>query len=409
MFTRLLEKLFASYAQFPVIAVLGPRQSGKTTLVQKVFADYGFVSLENPLLRDFATTDSERFLRTYANEKGLVIDEFQYVPQLLSYIQLDVDASQRKNYYILTGSQNFLVNQAITQSLAGRVGILHLQPLSIAELASNGLLPADPAEAVFNGCYPRLYKDQFSPVRFYPSYIQTYVERDVRQITKVEDLNSFQKFLQLCAARIGSLLNLTDLAAVCGISVSTARRWISLLEASYLIFLLEPYFNNFNKRLTKMPKLYFYDTGLACALLRISSVEALTLHPAWGGLFECFIIADLAKQYCNRGLRPPLYFWRDRNGRLEVDCLIDEGGRLFPLEIKAGERVSTEFLAGLTEWNEMAFAPESKEEREAVASSTFLVYAGKEKQLRSQAVVVPWSEAGNLVDQVTHLRASREK
>lgn len=398
MFRRLMEKTLQKFANFPVIAILGPRQSGKTTLVKTVYKKHAFVSLENPLIREFASQEPAQFLESYANEHGIIIDEFQYVPQILSYIQLDVDAKKRKSFFILTGSQNFLVNQAITQSLAGRVGILNLQPLSLAELTQNGLLPSTPAETVFNGFYPRLYNEQFTPELLYPSYIQTYIERDVRQIINVGDLATFQKFLQLCAARIGNLLNLSDLATICGISVSTARRWLSLLEASYIIFLLEPYFNNFSKRLTKMPKLYFYDTGLACSLLRIPSAEILSLHPFWGSLFECCIIADIAKQYFNKGSRPPFYFWRDKNGRLEIDCLIDEGGTLFPLEIKASEKISNDFFAGLSEWNNLAFGENHKPDP---AAHSHLLYAGKEKQKRAQAQVVPWQNIGNLVENIT--------
>lgn len=397
MFTRRMAKTLKKYKNFQVIALLGPRQAGKTTLVKAAFPKHAFVSLENPLIREFAAREPERFLATHGNAHGIIIDEFQYVPQILSYIQLAVDEKRRPNYFVLTGSQNFLVNQAITQSLAGRVGILTLQPLSLVELAENGILPKTPAETVFNGFYPRLYNEQFTPELLYPSYIQTYVERDVRQIVNVGDLATFQKFLQLCAARIGNLLNLTDLATVCGISATTARRWISLLEASYIIFLLEPHFNNFNKRLTKMPKIYFYDTGLACSLLRITSARDLTIHPYWGGLFECCIIADIAKQYFNRGSRPPIYFWRDKNGRIEVDCLIDEGGRLFPIAIKGSEHVSTDFFEGLIEWNELAYGPESGRD---TGSESFLVYAGSKKQTRSKGIVIPWEQTGKLVELV---------
>lgn len=395
MFLRALEKTLKRYAQFPAVAILGPRQSGKTTLAQKAYPSHAFVSLENPLIREFAKAEPERFLSSYANENGLVIDEFQYVPELLSYIQLDVDAKKRKNYFILTGSQNFLINQAITQSLAGRVGIVTLLPLSLAELAQNKLLLDNPADVVFNGFYPRLYYEKFAPDVLYPSYIQTYVERDVRQIINVGDLGAFQKFLQLCAARIGNLLNLSDLAAVSGISVPTARRWLSLLEASYIIFLLEPYFNNFSKRLTKMPKLYFYDTGLACSLLRIPSAKDLSLHPFLGSLFKCCIIADLAKQYLNRGSRPPLYFWRDANGRLEVDCLVDEGGRLFPVEIKASERVAADFFEGLARWNTLVYGDNPKTDP---AQASFLMYAGKDRQIRLQGTAVPWDHIGSWVE-----------
>ncbi len=253
----------------------------------------------------------------------------------------------------------------------------------------------NPAETIFNGFYPRLYNEQFTPGILFPSYIQTYVERDVRQIINIGDLSTFQKFLQLCAARIGNLLNLSDLASVCGISVSTAQRWISLLEASYIIFLLEPYFNNFSKRLTKMPKLYFYDTGLACSLLRISSAQDLVLHPLWGSLFECCIITDIAKQYLNRGSRPPFYFWRDKNGRTEIDCLIDESGKLFPIEIKAGGRVASDFFDGISEWNKIVYGENPKKDP---AQTSFLIYAGSEKQIRSKGTAIPWSQAGTLVD-----------
>lgn len=397
MFTRLLQKTLKLYAKFPALAILGPRQSGKTTLAQKAFPKHAYISFENPLVREFAANEPERFLETHRNNHGIIIDEFQYVPQILSYIQLEIDAKKKKNYFILTGSQNFLANQAITQSLAGRVGILNLQPLSLAELAKNKILLDDPAQVVFNGFYPRLYYEHFDPERLYPSYVQTYIERDVRQIVNVGDLGTFQKFLQLCAARIGNPLNLSDLATVCGISPTTARRWISLLEASYIIFLLEPHFNNFNKRLTKMPKLYFYDTGLACSLLRITSAKDLAIHPFWGSLFECCIIADLAKQYYNRGSRPPLYFWRDKNGRLEIDCLIDEGGRLFPIEIKAGSAITSDFFTGLSTWNELAYGAKPQTDP---APSTFLVYGGKDRQSRLKGVAVPWDESGMLVDEI---------
>ena len=291
------------------------------------------------------------------------------------------------------------MNQAITQSLAGRVGILNLLPLSLAELEKNKIRHGSIQETVFNGFYPRLYNENFTPERLYPSYIQTYVERDVRQIINIGDLSSFQKFLSLCAARIGNLLNLTDLATVCGISVPTAKRWISLLQASYIIFLLEPHFKNFNKRLTKMPKLYFCDTGLACNLLRIASAQDLSISPYWGPLFENCIIADIAKQYYNRGDRPPIYFWRDQNGRLEIDCLIDQGKRLLPIEIKASEGIATDFFKGLNAWNELAYGPDAHAKN--ISKNSFLIYTGKQAQLRAGGRVIPWKEAANLIDNIS--------
>lgn len=396
MFTREMKKTIKDYLKFPVVAIIGPRQSGKTTLVKTVFPKHTFVSFENPLTREFAIKEPERFLQSNENEHGIIIDEFQYVPQILSYIQLDVDAKKRKGYFILTGSQNFLMNQAITQSLAGRVGILTLLPLSLKELTKNKLLPARVEEVIYNGSYPRFYDEHFKPERLFPSYIQTYIERDVRQLVNVGDLGAFQKFIQLCAARVGNQLNLADLGAVCGISATTAQRWISVLQASFIIFLLEPHFENFNKRLTKLPKLYFYDTGLACNLLRITSPEDLLIDKYFGALFECFIISDIMKQYFNQGLRPPVYFWRDTNGRLEVDCIIDEGKRLFPIEIKSSDSIATDFFNGLRQWTELAYGSKDK----ADVSHSFLIYAGKQQQLRAGGTVIPWGKCSNLVEQI---------
>lgn len=288
------------------------------------------------------------------------------------------------------------MNQAITQSLAGRVGIITLMPLSLHELKKNKILEKNPHEVVFNGFYPRLYDETMPPSIFYSSYIQTYIERDVRQLVTVGDLESFQKFLQLCAARIGNLLNLSDLAMGCGISVPTARRWLSLLQASYIIFLLEPHFTNFNKRLTKLPKLYFYDTGIACNLLRIPSAQNLLINSYWGSLFENFIIADLAKQYYNVGAQPPLYFWRDKNGRIEIDCLVDDGTQLFPIEIKASQTISSRFFNSLAQWQSLA----TNTTQQTPATPSFLIYAGNRKHLHAQADIIPWKESDSLIAQI---------
>lgn len=399
MFKRSLQKELKEYAKFPVVAIIGPRQSGKTTLARATFRKHTYVSFENPLTREFAENDPERFLQTHENEHGIIIDEFQHIPKFLSYIQLDVDNKRRKGYFILTGSQNFLMNEAITQSLAGRVGIVTLLPLSLAELTQNKLLPHDSTEAIFNGSYPRLYQEEMSPEKFYPAYIHTYVERDARQLVNIGDLSTFQKFIGLCAARIGNILNLSELATVCNISNTTAQRWISILQASYIIFLLEPHYENFNKRLTKMPKLYFYDTGLACSLLRIPSAKQLPMSPSWGGLFENFIIADLAKQYYTIGSRPPIYFWRDNNGRIEIDCLIDDAGKLFPIEIKASLGISAHFFKGLEQWVELV----QKTKPSKDSGTRFLIYAGNETQVRTFSTVIPWTESGKLVAKIRKL------
>lgn len=395
MYRRDLDAVLLSYAQFPAIALLGPRQSGKTTLAQNTFKNHVYVSFEHPDTRTQAETDPQKFLRIHENEYGIIIDEFQYVPHILSYIQLEVDAKKRPGYFILTGSQNFLMNEAITQSLAGRVGILTLLPLSLHELEANQILENTAEEAIFSGGYPRIYAEQFHPQKLYPSYIQSYVERDVRQLINVGDLRSFQRFMQLCAGHIGRQLNLSELASVCGISVPTAQRWISVLEASYIIFLLQPHFRNFNKRLTKSPKLYFYDTGLACSLLGIESPKALASYPLYGSFFENFIIADFFKQYYNTGRRPPIYFWRDLNGRIEVDCIIEKAGDLFPIEIKSGETVASDFFSGLAKWAELTESPDG--------ASRYVVYGGRGMQSRTPGTLVGWRESGNLVDVVRAL------
>lgn len=388
MFSRDIKKILIRYAKFPVVALLGPRQSGKTTLAKITFAKHKYLNFEHEPTRSFAASDPERFLELYENEQGIIIDEFQYVPQLLSYIQLIVDEKKRPGYFVLTGSQNFLANQAITQSLAGRVGILNLLPLSIHELKTNKLLFDDVDKIIFGGGYPRIYDEKIEPMEYYPSYMQTYIERDVRQLANLGDLKLFQKFVQLCAGRVGQQLKIDTLAADCGISFHTARAWLSILEASYIIFLLEPHYKSFSKRLTRSPKLYFFDTGLACSLLRITSVELLEMHPLRGPLFECLIITDFYKQYCNAGLRPSLYFWRDQNGRHEVDCILDEGITLYPVEIKSGQTIGSDFFDELTYWSELA---------EIDPSQNYIVYGGKLRQPRSRGTIIGWQAAGNLV------------
>lgn len=392
MFQRKLEATLLEYAQFPAVALLGPRQSGKTTLARSTFKKHIYTSFEDINTRTLAQQDPRKFLSAHENKHGIIIDEFQHVPDILSYIQLEVDEKKRPGYFILTGSQNFLMNQAITQSLAGRVGILTLLPLSLQELATNKLSTKLTADGcMFNGGYPRIYAEKFTPDKLYPSYIQSYIERDVRQLTNVGDLRSFQRFMQLCAGRIGQQLNFSELASVCGISVSTTQRWISILEASYILFLLQPHFENFNKRLTKSPKMYFYDTGLACSLLGIESPEILALHSIRGHMFESFILADLCKQYFNIGKRPPVYFWRDLNGRLEVDGIIEDGLKLFPIEIKSGETVASDFFKGLTEWNALA---------KRTSNKCYVIYGGSLNQERTAGNLVSWKAAGNLIEEI---------
>ncbi|MCK4517527.1 ATP-binding protein [Candidatus Babeliales bacterium] len=391
MFSRDLAETLKKYAKFPVVAILGPRQSGKTTLAQIVFPKHKFLTLDNEITQAFAMDDPEGFLATHENEHGLILDEFQYAPKLTTYIKLEADKKKRPGYFILTGSQNFLMNKSITESLAGRVGILNLLPLSNKELQDNNLIAKSPSEAIFNGGYPRIYDQNILPTEFYPSYIMSYIQRDVGDLINPKNMSTFRRFVQLCAGRIGQLCNVNALAAETGISAPTAKEWLSILEASFILFFLEPHFKNFNKRLVKSPKLYFFDTGLACSLLRIDSPEALSNSHFQGSLFESFIISDLYKQYCNDGRRPSLYFWRDAGGAHEVDCILDQGNKLYPIEIKAGKRVASDSFRGLTYWNELA---------NANPQDSYLIYANDERQIRKQGNVIGWKDSSSLISNI---------
>lgn len=391
LFKREITNTLLRFSKFPVIGVFGPRQSGKTTLVKNVFEKHVYLNFEDPNVRLFASENPREFLREYENKHGVILDEFQYVPQILSFIQLESDEKDRPGYFVLTGSQNFLMNQAVTQSLAGRIGILTLLPLSTKEFENNKILTENVNELIFKGCYPRIYSKKLFPTDLYPSYIHSYAERDVRQLVNVENLGIFQKFMKLCAGRIGQLLNISDLSTNCGIDQKTVKSWLSILEASYIIFLLNPYHANFNKRITKSSKLFFYDTGLACSLLKIRSSEELALSSFKGHLFECYIIADIFKQYFSIGTGAPIYFWCDLNGRIEIDCLIDLGIKLIPIEIKSGGTIINRYFDSLEKWNEIA---------KADPSQGYVVYAGQYKLRHAKGNLIGWQASGKLVKQL---------
>jgi len=386
MIPRSLKEILKKSAQWArVISIVGPRQSGKTTLAQDTFSDYRYISLEDPTNREFAKNDPRGFLENaQKNQVGIILDEFQYVPELLSYIQLIVDQSNRTGYFVLTGSQNFLANQAVSQSLAGRVALFTLLPLSFEEIAfeKNNL-----EYLLLHGFYPQLYINKNTPLSWYTDYITTYVERDVRQLQAISDISLFQNFIKLCAGRVGQLLNLTSLGNDCGVSHNTARSWISILENSYIIFLMQPYFKNFNKRIIKSPKLYFYDTGLLCNLLSIKTEEQLFSHYAKGSVFESAILGDFLKQYYHHGQKPDMYFFADRAH--EVDCILERANNITAIEIKSGKTIQPSFFDSINYFKEIA----------GNIKNGYVVYAGDESQKRSYAEVVAWSDAKNLISQ----------
>ena len=332
---------------FPILALTGPRQSGKTTLARACFPDKPYVSLENPDEREFADQDPRRFLARFP--EGAILDEVQRCPSLFSWLQGVVDERQRMGDFILTGSSQFDLIAGVTQSLAGRVGRVELLPLSAKEMSVGGVLPKNLDDVLFSGGYPALYDRELSPGDWFPNYVATYLERDVRQLIAVRDLTQFQRFVRMCAARSGQMLNLTALGADCGISSVTAREWLSVLEASYLTIRLMPYHNNFGKRLVKTPKLYFLDVGLMAWLLGIRDAQSIATHAARGALFETWIVSEKIKQRFNAGQPSDLYFWRDNAGH-EVDLLEETPAGLHAIEIKSGATFATDWLAGVAKW-----------------------------------------------------------
>ena len=371
---------------YPVVVVTGPRQSGKTTLVQALTPALPYVSLEDPDEREFAQTDPRGFLARWP--RGIVLDEIQHCPQLFSYIQTRVDASTRMGDYVLTGSQQFGLRASLGQSLAGRAGLLELLPFSITELAKAKRLPRELDVFLTKGAYPPLYSRRVAAPKWHLDYVSTYVERDVRQLLGVRNLALFQRFVRMCAARIGQLLNLSSLGNDLGISHATAREWLSVLEASYIVFLLQPHHANLRKRLVKTPKLYFYDTGLASALLGIQQADHLSIHPSRPALFENLVIAEELKRRFNLGLPSNLFFWRDNMG-VEIDLVIDCGRTLQPVEIKSGSTVTADFFSGLKRW--VSYAGK-------LAGQPTLVYGGEQSFTREEVAVVGWRKGLPLSD-----------
>lgn len=369
---------------FPCIAVTGPRQSGKTTLVRHLFPEKSYVSLEDPDEQDFARQDPRGFLDRFPD--GAVFDEAQRVPSLFSYLQGRIDDDGRMGLFILTGSQHFHLSEAITQSLAGRTAMVTLAPFSFEELKGASRLAEDPDRALIFGGYPPIHTRKVSPASWLASYIATYVERDVRSLVNVRDLSAFRQFLRLCAGRVGQLVNFSSLSAECGIVHNTAKAWLSVLEAGSILFPIRPYFKNFNKRIVQTPKLYFYDTGLLCYLLGIEMEEHLRLHPQRGSIFENAVACELLKEQLNKGRTPELYFWRDRSG-FEIDFLLPKGPVLDAVEVKSGKTVTGEFFRSLERWRDIAGNS---------AGNTCLIYGGEEEYRRNGHCVLPWKNAAKV-------------
>jgi predicted AAA+ superfamily ATPase len=378
--TDFLQKLATG---FPIVSLTGPRQSGKTTLAQQCFADKPYVSLEDPDTREYALHDPRSFLAQFPD--GAVLDEIQRCPDLFSYLQGIVDRDGRMGLFVLTGSQQFGLKAGISQSLAGRVGMLHLLPLSQYELQSAGYLPATLDDYLYKGAYPPVYVRPVEAFQWYANYVSTYLERDVRQLVNVQDMATFQRFLRVCAHHVGQLVNLTQLANDCGISQKTVESWLSVLEASYLVVRLQPWYRNFNKRMVKTPKLYFYDTGLVCWLLGIREPGQVQFHAMRGALFENLVVSECHKHLYNLGERPEIWFWRDRSGH-EVDLVIERGAQFWAVEVKSGQTLSEDQFKGLRFWQGLS----------GQAGNAKLIYGGDQAQQREVAQVVPWRNLAGL-------------
>lgn len=383
MIKRQAEAVLLDLAKgYPILAITGPRQAGKTTLAQSTFPDKRYVSLEDLDEREFADQDPRGFFTRFPD--GAILDEAQRCPNLFSYLQTRVDAEKRMGMFVLTGSLQFGLMSNITQTLAGRVGLVQLLPFSLQELqaANTPILSLD--DLLWRGMYPPIYDRNLAPEKWFANYVMTYIERDVRQVVEVQNLSLFQRFIKMCAARVGQLVNMSSLATDCGVSHNTIRSWLSVLEAGYVVFLLQPHHQNFGKRLVKTPKLYFYDTGLAAFLLGIRDAEHLSIHSARGSLFENLVVSELLKQRFNQGLASNLYFWRNNTGD-EVDVVIEQGEKLMPMEIKSGQTFNSDFLTGINKW--MKIAGNS-------ALTPQLVYGGSENMTRNGVEVRSWKQIG---------------
>lgn len=380
MINRILSNKIKETAKVsPLIGIVGPRQSGKTTLSKEVFSKYTYVNLEQPDIRLYAQNDPKAFLSQYNNH--VILDEIQRVPELFSYLQVKVDNDKKMGQYILTGSQHFLMMQSITQSLAGRIAIFNLYPLSYEELQNAKKQKKDIFTQIWYGGYPRLYEQKISPLIWLNNYIQTYIDRDVSLISQITNLKTFETFLRIIAGRTGQLLNLSSLSNELGISHNTVKAWINLLETSGIVYLLQPFYSNISKRLIKTPKIYFTDTGLVCRLLGIENPAQLNTHPLYGSIFETYIVIEYLKYYLNRGISPNIYFWRDKKG-LEADLYKNVlGSKTEIFEIKSSQTIPEDAFGKLKEIQSTTNNN----------SQLNIIYAGDENQSRTSGKIIGWS------------------
>lgn len=398
MIRRNLETSIRIYSsQYPVVAIVGPRQSGKTTLARYMFPDHKYLSLENLDIRHMAQDDPRGFLDDYG--KNIILDEIQRVPSLFSYLQERVDLDESPASYVLTGSRQFILMEKITQSLAGRIITFQLYPFSFNELYGakpdknidsifkikkkdiKGVEKIDIYRMIFTGMYPRIHDKKLDARKWIENYILTYIERDIRSLVNVDNLKLFEDFLKICASMSGQLINYTSISNSIGVSQPTVKKWLSLLETSGILFVLPPHYKNFKKRIVKTPKLYFTDTGVLSFLLSIRNPDELISHPLWGNIFETFIISELYKRVHHTGEKPPFYFWRDKTGN-EIDLIVDIGSKLLPIEIKASKTYSPKLKTNIFSWLNL---------KNNTSEKGFVIYRGEEVIGKRSAVsVIPW-------------------
>lgn len=377
MFDRALEdKILNSSERYRVVALVGPRQSGKTTLAKKIFPQHAYFSLENPDTRLRAVSDPRSFLSNLPERS--ILDEVQNTPELFSYIQEIVDDKTNSHRFVLTGSNSFQLNEKISQSLAGRIRIFTVLPLTMRELPASMISP-NVNDLLLKGLYPRIYDEDLDATEWFEGYYQTYLQKDVKAIANVADMNQFDRFVRLCAGRASCLTDYNAVASEVGVSQPTAVRWSSILESSFITFRLAPHFNNFGKRLIKSPKLYFFDTGLLCQLLRIRTAEQIESHPLRGAIFENLIVAECLKTFFNAGIEPPLYFWRDQHGH-EIDLIVERGHQLIPVEIKSGATFHADWLKNLEWFSKLQ-----------PGVNGFLVYGGSATFAHKGVTAIPWN------------------